>query len=410
MGQATPSSAMPADRACGEAANGFPKSGRTAAAVRDELRRLTASDHRYADGSVFNSICSAPLPLAAEVFAEHLDCNLGDNRIFPSLEKIERRVAAMLADLLGDPAAQGIAVSGGTEANLMAVLAALRRFQDLGGQGPPEVVVAESVHFSFDKLEACLPMTVRRARLGEGFRVDLEDLASKIGRRTALIVATAGCSEHGAVDDIEAIAHLASTVGVPLHVDAATGGFLIPFARQLGFPLPAFDFSLDGVDSITIDPHKYGGAVIPSGFLLYRRSQRFRPVVFASHYRGTRHHQTLQGTRTGAGLISTLAALLNLGEKGYLELTERLFEQRSAWMAALDEHGFELAYDPDLTILGVRLEHPESALLALERHGLIASMSQRYGFLRLVVQHHLRHRDFARLLDHLVEQRRRYRS
>jgi tyrosine decarboxylase/aspartate 1-decarboxylase len=382
----------------------FAEPGLPADRVRAEVDELCAADHAYADGTVFNSICSSPLELAAEVFVDHLEANLGDNRIFPGLPEVEREVTAMLGELLGHPRAAGCATSGGTEANMLALLAALGEACRRGARA--RVLLPESAHYSFDKLAAILPVEFVRARLDAGYRVDVEDVRRKLTADTALVVVTAGTSECGAVDDVRAVGALAAEAGIALHVDAATGGFLIPFARELGHPVGAFDFALPGVSSITLDPHKYGYAPIPAGHLLFRDPASLEHLRFASHYRGTRDQSTLLGTRPGAGVLATYAALRHLGRSGYRRIVGRLLTARDELCARLQDDGFALAYVPDLTIVGIDLDRPEDALAYLERRGLIASVSRRHGFLRIVVQRHLEPRDYESLLDALSAYRR----
>lgn len=385
----------------------LPAEGVSEAAVVREIGALCAADHDYADGSVLNSICSAPLPFAAAIYAKYAEVNMGDNRIFPGPHEAERRVISMLGDLLSASDAQGIVVSGGTEANLLACAAALREHRKRRPRvRRAEVLAPESVHFSFDKLAALLGFDLVRTSIDSQFRADIGELRRRLSPRTALIVVTAGTSECGAIDNVQAAAGIAQEASVPLHVDAATGGFLIPFARELGHPLPQFDFSIPGVSSITIDPHKYGFAPPPAGCLLVRNGGALRGFTFESHYQGTHPHRTLLGTRPGAAVLAVYAALRRLGWSGYSKLVAELFEQRNYLLTRAREHGFELAYDPDLTIVGLREPQPEAALAYLEARGLVASVSRRYRFLRIVVQRHLAARDYDRLLSCLNDYRR----
>ena len=223
----------------------------------------------------------------------------------------ERQVTAMLGELLGHPQAAGCATSGGKEANLLALLAALGATRTRGRglrsccQRAPTTRSASSRRF-------CPSSSCERASTA-GYRVDVDDVRRKLTGDTALIVVTAGTSECGAVDDGRAVATLAAAAGIALHVDAATGGYLIPFARELGRPVGAFDFALPGVSSITLDPHKYSYAPIPAGHVLFCNPDALERLRFASHYRGTRDQSTLLGTRPGAGLLATYAALPHLG-------------------------------------------------------------------------------------------------
>jgi tyrosine decarboxylase MnfA len=380
----------------------FPNSGRSRAEVKRHIAALCAADHSYPDGSVFNSISSQPLPVSAEVFFHYLATNMGDNRMFPSLREVERRVTAMLGELLGHPSALGAIVSGGTEANLLAIVAALGQFRrSRRGKCKPQILAPQSIHFSVEKIARVLDVELVRVRLDEQYRVDVDELRRKVCERTAVIVVSAGTSECGAIDDVTSVAEIARHTGIPLHVDAATGGFLIPFARELGYSMPNFDFNVRGVSSITVDPHKYGFAPIPAGYLLMRDRSLFSELDFASHYRGTSNHSSLLGTRPGAGVLAVYAALLYMGRNGYCNSVRHLFQARDQFIQGLGRHGLELAYQPQLTIVGINLQSPESALAYLQTKKLIASVSKRYQFLRIVVQRHLAAKDYRRLIAHL---------
>ena len=105
-----------------------------------------------------------------------------------------------------------------------------------------------------------------------------------ICRRTCLLVGSAPQYPHGSIDDIQEIAKLGKQYGIPVHVDACLGGYLICFMKEAGYPLKPFDFSVDGVTSISADTHKYGYAPKGSSVILYsteelRRYQWFSVVA-----------------------------------------------------------------------------------------------------------------------------------
>jgi len=385
----------------------FPVQGMPEMDVAREIATLCATDHQYSDGLVFNSICSEPLPFAAAIHAKYLETNMGDNRVFPGPHLAEHRVIAMLGSLLGACDSHGAVVSGGTEANLLACAAAIRAFRKARHKNRrPQILAPETIHFSFDKVAALLDFDLLRTPTDSQFRADIDKLHRRLSSDTALIVVTAGTSECGAVDDVGAAAEIAAGAGVPLHVDAATGGFLIPFARELGYPLPQFDFSIPGVSSITIDPHKYGFVPPPAGALLIRNGGLLQNFEFESHYVGTYNHKSLLGTRPGASVLAIYAALRQMGWSGYKDIVRELLAKRDAFLRVVDEHGLKLAYDPDLTIVGIRVPQPDAALAYLEARGVVASVSRRLHFLRIVVQRHLTLQDYDHLLSCLTEYQR----
>jgi tyrosine decarboxylase MnfA len=374
--------------------------------VLEEVNRLCRGDHHYRGPHVYNSICTEPLPLAAEVADRYRHANLLDNRIFPGLTEAESRVTAMLGGLLGEPDSRGGITSGGTESNLLALLAAVEDFTRRTGRSRSraEIVLPESAHYSMDKAVAVLGVRAVRARLETGrYTVDVADLASKIGANTAAVVVTAGTSESGAVDDVAGAAEAARRRGVWVHVDAATGGFLIPFLDDPEtYP---FDFRVEGVRSVTLDPHKYGYAPIPAGYLLLRPDGGDEPLAFASHYRGTLDRFSLLGTRPGWAALAVYACLRGLGFLGYRKAVQELMALRGHLLRSLDGAGFRPAFRPDLTVVGVDVDDPERVVDGLEGQGMIASLSRRHRFLRLVVQRHQTLDDLDALIGRLSELR-----
>jgi tyrosine decarboxylase / aspartate 1-decarboxylase len=384
--------------------SGLPERGLGPDVACAEVDLLCASDHDYTDGTVFNSISSEPFALAKHVYVRHLSANMGDNRIFPSLQRAEQAITRMLGDLLGRPECAGVATSGATEANLLAVLSAVRRWAaGVPSRGRARVVLPESAHFSFDKILGLLPIEPVRVPLNGRYRADTEAALEATTPGTALVVLTAGTSETGAVDDIGPIACRAAELDVPVHVDAATGGFLVPFARELGMELADCGFGVPGVTSIAVDPHKYGGAPIPSGHLLMRSEEDLRRLRIRSHYQGTHDHVSLLGTRPGAAVLATYALLRGLGRDGYREVVNELFLRRQLLLQGLTELGMPMAFPPDLLVVGCRPDDPARVVAELEHRGLIASVARRFGFLRLVVHWHQTRAMLHDLLAQLAE-------
>ena len=363
--------------------------GLPASDVRGGIATELADDVPW--NRVLNSICTEPHPLGVEMAAAAAHTNLGDVRIFRGTKRIERKVVRLLLDLLGNPGGSGNLVSGGTEANLIAMLVA-RESARARGQltDRPEVVVSSTVHFSFTKIFGLLGLTPVVVPVDDALRLPAGEVARRIGEHTVAVVATAGSSEFGVVDAVDEIGPALRGRNVHLHVDAATGGFIIPFARELGYDLPQFDFTVDGVDSITIDPHKYGLANVPAGAILFRGAQDAGRFAFDSFFVDTPVHNTLLGTRPGSAAISTYAVLEHLGREGFTAITRTNFEVTEHLVAGLRAAGHELATEPQLNIVVVKMEHAARISQLLESWGWIVSTSKRFGeTLRLVVTRHV---------------------
>ncbi|MFJ8593438.1 tyrosine decarboxylase MfnA [Streptomyces sp. NPDC093598] len=366
---------------------------RNAGAPASDVRRRIATE--MADdvpwNRVLNSICTEPHPLGVEMASAAAHTNLGDVRIFRGTKRIERKVVELLLDLLGNPGGSGSLVSGGTEANLIAMLVARESARARGRlTDRPEVVVSSTVHFSFTKVFGLLGLTPVVVPVDDSLRLPADEVARRIGEHTVAVVATAGSSEFGVVDAVDEIGPVVAGRGVHLHVDAATGGFIIPFARELGHDLPQFDFTVEGVDSITIDPHKYGLANVPAGAILFRGAQDAGRFAVDSFFIDTPVHNTLLGTRPGAAAVSTYAVLEHLGRDGFRDLTRTNFEVTKYLVDGLRAAGHELFAEPQLNIVVVKMPHAVRISQLLESRGWIVSTSKRFGeTLRLVVTRHV---------------------
>lgn len=366
---------------------------RMAGAPASDVRRRIATE--LADdvpwNRVLNSICTEPHPLGVQMASAAAHTNLGDVRIFRGTKRIERKVVQLLLDLLGRPGGSGSLVSGGTEANLIAMLVARESARARGRlTDRPEVVVSSTVHFSFTKVFGLLGLTPVVVPVDDRLRLPADETARRIGEHTVAVVATAGSSEFGVVDAVDEIGPAVSGRDVHLHVDAATGGFIIPFARELGHDLPQFDFTVEGVDSITIDPHKYGLANVPAGAILFRGAQDAGRFAVDSFFVDTPVHNTLLGTRPGSAAVSTYAVLEHLGRDGFRAITRANFEVTRHLVAGLRAAGHELFAEPQLNIVVVKMPHAARISQLLESRGWIVSTSKRFGeTLRLVVTRHV---------------------
>lgn len=99
-----------------------------------------------------------------------------------------------------------------------------------------------------------------------------DEITQLINVNTCCIIASAPSYPHGVLDPIEEISEIARKNAIPLHVDSAIGGFVLPFIELTGRKLPPFDFRLPGVSSISADVHKYGFSAKGASVLVYRNS------------------------------------------------------------------------------------------------------------------------------------------
>jgi glutamate/tyrosine decarboxylase-like PLP-dependent enzyme len=192
-------------------------------------------------------------------------------------------------------------------------------------------------------------MPLVRTPVDAGFRADLAALAAAVTERTAVIVGSAPGFPHGVIDPIPQIAELAASRGVGCHVDACLGGFILPWARKLGYPVPPFDFALPGVTSMSADTHKYGYAAKGSSVVLYRGKdlRRHQYYTVADWPGGLYSSPTFAGSRPGALSATCWAAMVSIGESGYTEAARRILATGAVirdGVAAID--GLRVLGDP----------------------------------------------------------------
>ena len=336
---------------------------------------------------VLSSMCTEPHPAAREAATRFLATNPGDPETYPGVATLEAETISLLGEIveLDDP--QGYVASGGTEANVQAVRAA----RNLADGDDPNVVAPESAHFSFQKAADVLDVELRLAPVDEEKRADVDAMAERIDAETVLVVGVAGTTEYGRVDPIPLLADLAHDAGASLHVDAAWGGFVLPFTDE------EWHFGHADVDTMTIDPHKMGQAAIPAGGLLAADASTLDALAVDTPYLESTGQATLTGTRSGAGVASAYAAITAQWPDGYRENYERAVELTSWFANELDRRGFPVV-EPHHPIVAADLPAPLFDALTGEGWRLSRTAA---GELRVVMMPHVTRPSLQSFLDDL---------
>src|SRR3990170_1466782 len=322
--------------------------GRSRKSVLSELRKIQQEDAKYENGRILCSMCSKPHPIAKIAHQMFLDANLGDSGLFPGTAHIEKEVIRRLLTLLNCENGAGFIVSGGTEANLMALLAA----RNMSSVDSPEVIVPESAHFSFGKICGMLKLKLVRAALDSSYRVDPASVKRCLTKNTVAVVGTAGTAELGVVDPIGDLSEIALRHRVYLHVDAALGGLVIPFLEP---PFDQqFDFQLEGVKSVTVDPHKMGMSTIPAGGILFRDHAILEYVKTSTPYLTDEFQYTCVGTRNGASVAATWAVFELLGRDGFRSVAQSCMGLTKFLSEEVKSLELKLVTDPRLNIIAFR--------------------------------------------------------
>jgi glutamate/tyrosine decarboxylase-like PLP-dependent enzyme len=332
--------------------------------VLDALRAMRSGDLPTHGGRtlayVYDSGLAGLDELAAGAHALASSANGLDPTAFPSLLRMENEVVAAAANLLGGgPDTVGSVTSGGTESCMLAVHAARAARPDIAN---PKIVLASTAHAAFHKAAHYFDVeAVTVPVLAGTFVADPAAMATAIDDRTVLVVVSAPSYAHGVIDPVPAIAAAARDRGVRCHVDACIGGWVLPYFRALGEPVPDFDLSVPGVTSLSVDLHKYAYCPKGTSVLLHANAELRRTQFFASAaWPGyTMLNSTMQSTRSGGPLAAAWAVLHHIGDAGYRDLAARTLSSTRALHAGID------AID-GLTVLGA----PQSTLLSVAADGV----------------------------------------
>lgn len=337
----------------------LPATGLPADQVLDELRALRAGDLPTHGGRtlayVYDSGLSGLDELAAGAHALASSANGLDPTAFPSLLRMENEIVAAAAALLGGgPSTVGSVTSGGTESCMLAVHAARAARPSVAR---PRIVLPSTAHAAFHKAAHFFDVEVVSVPVVPGsFVADPEAMAAAIDDRTVLVVVSAPSYAHGVIDPVAPVAEAAAERGVRCHVDACIGGWVLPYFRALGEPVPDFDLSVPGVTSLSVDLHKYaycpkGTSVLLHADATLRRSQFFASAAWPGY---TMLNSTLQSTRSGGPLAAAWAVLNHIGDDGYRALASRVLSAVRVLrdgIAAID--GLRIQGDPQSTLLSV---------------------------------------------------------
>jgi tyrosine decarboxylase/aspartate 1-decarboxylase len=365
---------------------------------QDEVMRILEEtrERDYSYDRFFSTMCTRPHPIAVKAHIMFLETNLGDPGLFPGVADLERRVVRMLGELLGCPDAAGYISTGGTESNIQAIRAA----RNESGKKNGNIVVPASAHFSFDKIGDLLGLEVRKAELDEGLRVDPSSVQSLLDDRTVAMVGIAGSTEFGQVDPIEDLAKMAIKRNIHLHVDAAFGGFVLPFLEGDWH----WDFRVPGVSSITIDPHKMGMSTIPAGGLLFRGRECLSHLETETYYLTRARQASLTGTRSGAAAAATYAVMMHLGREGFKETVDNCMDLTRHLVSGARQIGVEPAIEPIMNVVALRVPSPAKVREELMKRNWHVSMTREPNrCLRLILMSHVTHENINLFLTDLED-------
>ncbi|OLL19845.1 MULTISPECIES: glutamate decarboxylase [unclassified Rhodococcus (in: high G+C Gram-positive bacteria)] len=328
-------------------------------------------------------------PQADVLMAETFDKNLIDKDEYPATSAIEERCVAMVADLFHAPglsdvdaaSATGVSTIGSSEAVMLAGLALKWRWRarrQAAGQDAsrPNLVLGSNVQVVWEKFCRYFDVEAKYLPMEPGrYVITSDQVREALDENTIGVVAILGTTYTGELEPVAEIAGMLDDVAdaggpdVPLHVDAASGGFVVPFLH----PELEWDFRVPRVVSINVSGHKYGLTYPGIGFVVWRDKEYLpEDLVFRVNYLGGDMPTfTLNFSRPGNQIVGQYYNFLRLGRDGYRRVMKtlrstacRLAEQIAGIEGmrlisdgtAIPVIAFELTGDPGFTVFDVSHE------------------------------------------------------
>lgn len=274
-------------------------------------------------------------PEADALLAAALDKNYIDQEEYPRTSELERRCVSMIAALFhGTSDSVGTSTIGSSEAIHLAGMAMKRRWKakvEAAGKTPgtPNLVMSSAVHVTWEKFCRYFEVECREVQCAEGrLTLDVQQAVDLIDENTIGVVGILGTTYTGQFDPIEELdaaltAHEDATgIHVPIHVDAASGGFVAPFVH----PDFLWDFKLDHVHSINVSGHKYGLVYPGVGWALWKAAEDLpQELIFTDSYLGAEQSTfDLNFSRSASQIIGQYYNLIRLGFDGFTEVMQNL--------------------------------------------------------------------------------------
>lgn len=327
----------------------LPQQGWTASAAANAIRTRLRTDVNPST-NLATFLTTSIESEAEQLFGEYLGYNLIDRDQYPGTTELEQQCVRILSELWqGDPDhVVGGATTGSSEAALLAGASLLRSWRkrrpERDPDSAPNLVIGANAHICWHKFCRYWQVEPRIAPARPGaLHLTAERAYELCDENTIGVVSVLGSTIDGSYEPVQEIAgaldNLEEKTGadIPIHVDAASGGFVAPFLD----PDLAWDFRISRVHSINASGHKYGLVPPGLGWILWRnRKARSSWLSFHTNYLGSiRSNHELSFSRSAAPVVLQYYNFLRLGFEGYRAVHERTRQTAISLANSLEEMG-----------------------------------------------------------------------
>ncbi|KAH8660633.1 pyridoxal phosphate-dependent transferase [Xylariales sp. PMI_506] len=278
--------------------------------------------------------------------------NLVHNEAYPSIADIENRCVNMIAHLFNAPHQGknnlnyiGTSTAGSSEAVLLATLAMKKhwvnkRKAEGKDSSAPNLIMSSAVQVCWKKAAQYFEIVEKYVYCTKGrYTIDPYEAVELVDENTIGICSIMGTTYTGEYEDIKTINDLLIErhLDVNIHIDAASGGFVVPFVN----PDLVWDFRLERVASINVSGHKYGLVYAGVGWVIWRSPEYLaKELIFSTNYLGMEQTTfTLNFSRGASHVIGQYYKLISLGKKGYRRIMLDLLGMADHLANALEKTG-----------------------------------------------------------------------
>ncbi|KAF9172385.1 hypothetical protein BGX20_005764 [Mortierella sp. AD010] len=290
-------------------------------------------------------------PEADKLIMESINKNLADNDEYPATMRIHARCVSIIGNLWKSNGAVGTSTIGSSEAIMLGGLAMKKRWQakrkaEGKDTSNPNIIMGANAQVALEKFARYFDVECRLIPVSKESHhcLDIKKAAEAVDENTIGVYVILGSTYTGHFEDVEGMSNLLDKIqeekgwDVPIHVDAASGGFVAPFA----FPDLKWNFELPRVRSINSSGHKFGLAYAGVGWILWR-GEEFLPkeLVFTLTYLGAEEQTyTLNFSRPSCFMIAQYYNFIRLGRTGYTSVIKNSLENARILSFALEDTGY----------------------------------------------------------------------
>jgi sphinganine-1-phosphate aldolase len=317
--------------------------------ISDRKRKL----NNKISGTIYNNKKSN-IELASYIYNLYLYSNPLHSDLFPELNKMESEVIKMVGKLFNLPSSGGGNITtGGTESTICAIKA-YKKYKIENSYFPYyklEVLTTKTGHAAINKACELLDLKLIYVNLNKDYTMDLDDLKRKISYKTCVVIGSAPCFPYGLMDPIKEIGSICKNNNVPFHVDACLGGFITQFNNELKLSFK------DNIDSISVDPHKFGYAPKGSSLLLWKSKKiKHHQYFITSDWCGGIYAScSLPGSRVGNQIATTWGILLHNGLNFYKTTANKILRATKSVKDQINSiPSFEVIGNPNVNVVAFR--------------------------------------------------------